>query len=147
MPFQKLIRRRPLSMRIKAYLDPRDILLWLSEEIDSSEWDQWSKAWGNSIGIGLNILLLFARANMGGTGGRVVDDVFSDEVQQLGWAGWMVCSRQQKSQLLLLWSMTSDMTASGVGIVHCTLPFLPRATKLIVRIPPPTILSSIRNPI
>ena len=95
MPFQRLVRRRPLNVRIKAFLDPRDFLLWLSEEIDSSEWDQWSKTWGNSIGIGLNLLLLFARANMGGTGGRGVDDVFSDEVQQSSWARWMVCSQQQ----------------------------------------------------
>ena len=93
MPYQRLVRRRPLSVRIKAYLDPRDILLWLSEEIDSSEWDQWSETWGNSIGIGLNLLLLLARANTAGTAGKMVDDVFGDDVQRIGWAGWMVCSQ------------------------------------------------------
>ena len=92
MPFQRLVRRRPLSMRVKAYLDPRNILFWLSEEIDSSEWDQWSKTWGNLIGISLNLLLLFARASMGGAGGGVTD-MFSDEVQQSGRARWMVRSQ------------------------------------------------------
>lgn len=39
----RLVRRRPLAERIQAYLSPLDILLWFSEELDSSDLDQWKK--------------------------------------------------------------------------------------------------------
>ena len=98
MPPQRLIRRRPLTERLRAYFDPRDFLLWVSEGLDASDWDQWSKDWGTSVGIGMNILMLIARANTGQQRGRVVDDVFSDEKRSDGWLGWLV-SRLQEPQL------------------------------------------------
>lgn len=91
MPPRRLIRRQPLAERIKAYLDPLDFLLWLSEQFDSEDWDKWQKDWATPIGLGLNFVMLIARANSGGGGRRVVDDVFGDEPSGTGWLGWFVC--------------------------------------------------------
>ncbi|KAL9100296.1 MAG: hypothetical protein Q9163_004314 [Psora crenata] len=82
----RLIRRRPLHERVKAYLDPVDFLLWLSEELHSSDWDRWGKKWANSIGIISNVVFLIARANTGYSTSRIADDVFGDEVAYTSWA-------------------------------------------------------------
>ncbi|EFQ99926.1 hypothetical protein MGYG_02933 [Nannizzia gypsea CBS 118893] len=81
-----LIRRRPLLERIKAYLNPLDFLLWLSEELDSSDWEQWEKEWALPVGIALNVLFLVARANSQ-KGSRAHDDVFGDDggVSYVAW--------------------------------------------------------------
>ena len=86
----RLIRRRPLVERIKAYLNPLDFLLWLSEEIDSNDWEQWNKEWANPIGIILNIVFLIARANTAysTSGGR--DDVFGNDTTYTPWMTWFV---------------------------------------------------------
>ena len=91
MPPRRLIRRQPLAERIKAYLDPLDFLLWLSEQFDSEDWDRWQKDWATPVGLGLNFVMLIARANSGGGGRGVVDDVFGDEPSGTGWLGWFVC--------------------------------------------------------
>jgi hypothetical protein len=88
----RLVRRQPLAERIKAYLDPLDFLLWLSEQFDSEDWDQWQKDWAKPIGLGLNLVMLIARANSGGRR-RVIDDVFGDEPSGSGWLSWFVSSR------------------------------------------------------
>ncbi|OAX80066.1 hypothetical protein ACJ72_05607 [Emergomyces africanus] len=82
-----LIRRRPLSERIKAYLNPLDFLLWLSEELDSSDWEHWEKEWAIPLGIGLNVVFLIARANSLTSSSRIEDDVFGDvaETSLLSW--------------------------------------------------------------
>ena len=74
----RLVRRRPLAERLQAYLNPLDFLSWLSEELDSSDWDQWQRDWATPIGVGLNIVFLIARANSGQSIHRV-DDVFADD--------------------------------------------------------------------
>lgn len=84
----RLIRRRRLSERIKIYLNPLDFLLWLSEELDTSDWDQWQKAWATPIGISLNLLFLVARANCGSS--KRGDDVFGDDLLYIGWLTWLV---------------------------------------------------------
>ncbi|MCJ1364787.1 hypothetical protein MMC16_003904 [Acarospora aff. strigata] len=85
----RLVRRQPLADRIKAYLNPLDFLLWLSEELDSNDWDQWQKDWSTPIGIGFNIVFLIARANSGGASGRRnEDDVFGDDAGGSGWLSW-----------------------------------------------------------
>ncbi|EEH47078.2 uncharacterized protein PADG_03176 [Paracoccidioides brasiliensis Pb18] len=53
--------------RIKSYLNPLDFLLWLSEELDSSDWEQWEKDCTSSSRIG--------------------DDVFG-EVVRTSWFSW-----------------------------------------------------------
>ncbi|KAI0022715.1 hypothetical protein F4780DRAFT_164241 [Xylariomycetidae sp. FL0641] len=77
----RLVRRRPLMERIKAQLDPMDFLLWLSEEIETRDWD--SKLIGTQIGLAMNFAFLLARANSGGS--RKVDAVFEDEATASGW--------------------------------------------------------------
>lgn len=85
----RLVRRRPLIERIKAYLNPLDFLLWLSEELDSSDWDQWQKDWATPIGVALNVIFLIARANSGPSIQRG-DDVFGEIEGYTGWSAWLV---------------------------------------------------------
>ena len=87
----RLVRRRPMKERIKAYVNPLDFLLWLSEQLDSGDWDEWQKEWAYPIGILLNVIFLIARANSGyNTRGRA-DDVFGEDVGYAGWLPWFVC--------------------------------------------------------
>ncbi|KAK5660390.1 hypothetical protein OQA88_12933 [Cercophora sp. LCS_1] len=71
---QRLVRRRPFSERIQAMLNPMDFYLWLSEEIQTFDWD--SKIFGTRFGLAANFIFLLARANSGGR--QTVDDVFGD---------------------------------------------------------------------
>jgi len=84
----KYVRRAPLFERLKAYLNPYDFLLWLSEEIESNGWDQLEKEWATPIGIALNLIFLIARANSKSTS-RSYDDVFGD-VPRIAWTSWLV---------------------------------------------------------
>jgi len=86
----RLIRRRPLAARIKAYLDPVDFMLWLSEELDSSDLDQWQKEWATPIGLILNFLFIIARANSRSSPKRTGDDVFGDDVGRGSFMSWFV---------------------------------------------------------
>jgi len=85
-----LIRRRPLSGRLKDYLNPYDLLLWLSEELHESALDEALQDWALPIGAGANLIFIIARANSGlsNTGRR--DDVFGDFDGRggSGWLGW-----------------------------------------------------------
>ncbi len=90
----RLVRRAPLGERIRAYLNPLDFLLWLSEEVDSNDWDEFHRSYSTPIGLVLNFVFLIARAN-GGRGrgsGNGMDDVFGDETSRggSGWLGWLV---------------------------------------------------------
>ncbi|KAI8633370.1 hypothetical protein F5Y19DRAFT_462413 [Xylariaceae sp. FL1651] len=80
----RLVRKRPLVERIKAFLNPMDFLLWLSEEIETRDWD--SKVVGTQFGLAMNFIFLLARANSGGT--RVADPVFEDDYVG-GTSGWL----------------------------------------------------------
>ncbi|KAL1987320.1 hypothetical protein VTN96DRAFT_4348 [Rasamsonia emersonii] len=84
----RLVRRQPLFERIKAYLNPLDFLLWVSEEIDSSDWDQLEKDWAVPLGIGLNVVFLIARANSGRRVSRAEDDIFGDDSGGVSWVNW-----------------------------------------------------------
>lgn len=88
-----LIRRRPLSERIKAYLDPYDWLLWLSEEINGNDLDEALKDWVYPIGVAVNLVFMVARANSGGESYEGNDDVFGDYTARAGtgWLRWL-CS-------------------------------------------------------
>lgn len=85
-----LIRRRPLSERIKAYLNPYDWLLWLAEEINGNDWDEELKDYAWVMGIGINVLFMVARANSGSGSSSHSDDVFGDSTGP-GWLSW-ICS-------------------------------------------------------
>jgi hypothetical protein len=88
-PSRRLIRRRPLLERIKAYLDPLDFLLWLSEELETSDWAQWQQTWTLPLGIGMNLTMLAARANSASRN-IAYDDVFGDASPSIGFFSWLV---------------------------------------------------------
>ena len=85
----RLVRKTPLSERIKAYLDPYDFLLWLAEELNDDAYNEWLKDWATPIGIALNVIFILARgaSKSGSRGGG--DDVFG-EVNGSGWFAWFV---------------------------------------------------------
>ncbi|KAL0933212.1 uncharacterized protein CTRU02_212175 [Colletotrichum truncatum] len=70
----RLVRKKPLAERVKAWLNPMDNLLWLSEELETRDWD--SKALGTQLGLAFNFAFLLSRANS--TVSDVEDDVFGD---------------------------------------------------------------------
>ncbi|EME43919.1 hypothetical protein DOTSEDRAFT_130399 [Dothistroma septosporum NZE10] len=95
----RLVRRAPLSERIKAYLDPYDFLLSLSETLNDDTYEEWLKIWATPIGIGLNILFILARgASRTSTKGG--DDVFGEDGSSSGWFAWL-CAFQVHSLTLL----------------------------------------------
>lgn len=76
----RIVRRTPLAERVKAMLNPMDFLLWLSEEIETRDWD--SKSVGIQMGLAMNFIFAIARANSGKR--TTADDVFGDD----GGSGW-----------------------------------------------------------
>ena len=87
-----LVRRRPLSERIQAYLDPGDFLLWLSEELNDDAHEDFLNSWATPIGIALNILFILARGSSNPGDSRGSDDVFGDidGKRGSGWFAWLV---------------------------------------------------------
>jgi len=78
----RLVRRQPLSQRLQAMLNPMDLYLWVSEEIQTFDWD--SKNFGTRFGIAANFIFLLARANTGDSSS--MDDVFNDGARSGWWA-------------------------------------------------------------
>ncbi|KAN0104430.1 Protein of unknown function (DUF2418) domain containing protein [Hyaloscypha variabilis] len=83
----RLIRRKPLVERIKDYLNPGDFLLWLSEEIETRDWD--SKQFAAPLALGLHVAFLVSRANSGNSGRSGGDDVFGDDYSGTGWFSYI----------------------------------------------------------
>jgi hypothetical protein len=81
----RLVRRKPLLERLKATLNPGDFLLWLSEELETRDWD--SNVAGTQLGLGLNFIFLLARANSGSR--PPSDDIFRDDSSR-GWLSLFV---------------------------------------------------------
>ncbi|CAM1511265.1 Fc.00g087780.m01.CDS01 [Cosmosporella sp. VM-42] len=92
----RLVRRQPLSERIMASLNPMDFLLWLSEELETRDWD--SASVGTKLGLGLNFIFLLARANSGSSSSS--DDVFSDD----GGSGWLAFFVYPLAWILIIFS-------------------------------------------
>ncbi|EDN91751.1 hypothetical protein SS1G_07611 [Sclerotinia sclerotiorum 1980 UF-70] len=84
----RLVRRRPLRERITDWFNIHDWVLWISEEIETRDWD--SKAYANPLAFGLHFMLLIARANSGNGGSGNVDDVFGDVPSGTGWLSYLV---------------------------------------------------------
>ncbi|KAH8729127.1 hypothetical protein GQ44DRAFT_607722 [Phaeosphaeriaceae sp. PMI808] len=86
----RLVRRAPLLERIKAYTDPSDWLIWISEELNSSDWDQFSKSYAVYIGFSANLVFAIAQANSGASTSYEDDgDVFRD-ISGPGWIRWFM---------------------------------------------------------
>ena len=88
----RLIRRKPLVERIKDYLNPGDFLLWLSEEIETRDWD--STQFATPFAFGLHVIFLVSRANSGTSGRSGGDDVFGDDYSGTGWFSYIVGHHQ-----------------------------------------------------
>lgn len=88
----RLVRRQPLSERIKSFLDPYDFLLWLAEELHDSTWDDALRDWTLPIGAASNLIFVIARANSGGPASSRRNDVFGDMDGRgsSGWFSWLV---------------------------------------------------------
>ena len=86
----RLVRRKPLADRLKAYLNPLDLLLWISEELDSIGWDQLQKEWADPVALVLNIVFLIARTNSGSSARGKGDDIFGEDPGYTGWLAWFV---------------------------------------------------------
>ena len=84
----RLVRRKPLATRIKDALNPGDLLLWLSEEFETRDWD--NKHFATPVALGLHFVLLIARANSGESARSRGDDVFGDDYSGTGWFGYIV---------------------------------------------------------
>ncbi|KAI1633985.1 hypothetical protein F4809DRAFT_551556 [Biscogniauxia mediterranea] len=83
----RLVRRRPLMERVKSMLNPMDFLLWLSEEIETRDWN--SKVVGTQLGLAMNFAFLLARANSSSS--SAADPVF-DEGDSSGWLSFFISS-------------------------------------------------------
>jgi len=87
-----LVRRRPLIERIKAHLDPCDLLLWISEELNDDSYDELLNAWATPVGIAVNMVFILARGASKTSTARGSDDVFGDidARRGSGWFAWLV---------------------------------------------------------
>ena len=88
----RIVRKAPLRDRLRAYFEPYDFLLWLSEALNVDAYAEWLKAGAMPRGMSLNILFVLARgtARVGGKSGG--DDVFGDidGKSGSGWLSWFV---------------------------------------------------------
>lgn len=85
----RLVRRAPLAERIKAYLDPSDWLIWISEELNSNDWEEFAQSYALYIGFASNILFVVAQANSGASSNYDDDGVFR-EISGPGWIKWFM---------------------------------------------------------
>lgn len=85
----RLVRRAPLTERIQAWLNPADWLIWLSEELNGGDWEEFIEQWAATIGVLLNIVFMVACANS--ISEDPGDDVFGDyfERRGSGWLAWL----------------------------------------------------------
>jgi hypothetical protein len=88
-PNARLVRRAPFAERLKTYLDPSDWLIWISEELNSSDWEDFASAYSLYLGFAANVLFVLAQANSGASTNSDDDGVFS-EVQGPGWLKWLM---------------------------------------------------------
>lgn len=93
----RLVRRQPLSERIANFFNPWDFLLWVSEEVESSDWAQLEKDWALPLGFGLNFVFLIARANIATRTSWADDDIFGDGSHKLSLFSWAVSSELHKA--------------------------------------------------
>ncbi|KAM7222773.1 Protein of unknown function (DUF2418) domain containing protein [Rhypophila decipiens] len=81
----RLVRKRPFMERFQPWLNPLDLYLWVSEEIQTFDWD--SKNFGTRFGLAANFIFFIARANSAKR--EDIDDVFSDSPSN-GWVSYLV---------------------------------------------------------
>lgn len=106
----RLVRRKPFIERVKDFVNPADFLLWLSEEIETRDWD--TTKFATPVALALHVTLLIARANSGNSRGGG-NDVFGDEYSGSGWLSYIVSE---------LWYKRRKVLTYPLGFFHC-VPF------------------------
>ncbi|KAG9570012.1 hypothetical protein KCU79_g1233, partial [Aureobasidium melanogenum] len=82
-----IIRRAPLSERIKAFLNPYDLLLWIAEELHESALDEALRDWGLPIGVTANLVFACARWSLKKNQDY---DIFGEFESKSGWFYWFL---------------------------------------------------------
>ena len=68
-----------------------DWVMWASEELNSSDWDEWAHNYAMPLGLSMNVVFLIAKANTGKSSSKRGDDVFGDpKTSSSGWLQWFV---------------------------------------------------------
>ena len=113
----RLVRRRPLAERIQEKLNPLDFLLWLSEELNSDEWQDTLREWSTAIGVALNFIFLLARANSNPTSNG--DDIFADYDSRIGsgWLAWFVGARYPNAMNMMCLSVWKVFLSCPLSLV------------------------------
>jgi hypothetical protein len=75
-PSTKVVRRAPLAQRVQSWFNISDLSLWLLEELNSRDWEEFDKRWSTPLGLTLNIIFIILRANSTPTSNG--DDIFED---------------------------------------------------------------------
>ncbi|KAF2663206.1 hypothetical protein BT63DRAFT_484528 [Microthyrium microscopicum] len=121
------VRRAPLAQRLNAWLHPSEVALWLSEELASQDWEQFNKTWSNTIGISLNLLLIFARVNS--TLKSHGDDIFVDYSRSTGAYFSGLCT-------LIVWVLTTFSLVNAFFAYQSSKPY--RLFHVNINAPPAT---------
>ncbi|KAG9667915.1 hypothetical protein KCU76_g17609, partial [Aureobasidium melanogenum] len=82
-----VIRQAPLSERIKAYLNPYDLLLWIAEGLHESALDEALRDWGMPIGVTANLVFACARWSLKKNPDY---DIFGEFESKSGWFHWFL---------------------------------------------------------
>lgn len=106
----RLVRRAPLKERIQAWLSPADWLIWLSEGLNSGDWEEVAGQWAPTIGVALNVIFMIACANSVSDDHN--DDVFGDYFERRG-SGWFLWLARLTSYAL---TMLSCANAAYTGM-------------------------------
>lgn len=85
-PRERLVRKAPLMERISAYCNVQDWLLWLSEELNTSDWEDFAKDYALMIGLVFNLVYIVAQANT--TDYSRSDDILLGDTSGPGWFTW-----------------------------------------------------------
>ena len=102
-----LVRKAPLSERIRGLLNPYDFLLYLSEELHESAIDEKLRDWTMPIGAAANIIYMIARANSANTtSSHRKDDIFGD-FDGRGTSGWFAWFATFTAHFLALLSIAN----------------------------------------
>ncbi|KAJ4360031.1 uncharacterized protein N0V89_000590 [Didymosphaeria variabile] len=85
-PRERLVRKAPLMERVKAYLDVHDWLLWIYEELNTNDWEDFAKDYAFIIGFVFNLVYIIAQANT--ASGPRNDDILLGSNNGPGWFTW-----------------------------------------------------------
>ncbi|PVH93621.1 hypothetical protein DM02DRAFT_619159 [Periconia macrospinosa] len=83
----RLVRQRPLGERIKSWIDPEDWHIWISDKLDSEDWEDFAKEHSRILGFAMNLVFIIAQANASRSS-ESDDDVLLGGNGGPGWFAW-----------------------------------------------------------